>query len=252
MTKREQAVLHQKDVVVSNSDIPDDILNGVCQSDITDFRMVHINDLKNSSMFRDGSYNSTKFQQDLLKHEFMRSKKKLDSGMSKTETSFQQSLSGHNSDSDSILSEVPSIYHLQSQMQIYMKSLPTEMNHQDKSKSWNSMFHWILHLCKLEKDFPPTSLPRSYKLNGSCAHVAHVELELVATKSLHLTMFENLKGENMSGQICFFINSVIFQNPIWYIGVQHKLALKNDGKIYINKLNELRQYTPQNVYVLVC
>ena len=71
LNKREQKLLHRKDVIVSSSFIPDDILNGVCRSEITNFGNVQENDIKNSCMFRDGISNSTKFQQELHKYEYM-------------------------------------------------------------------------------------------------------------------------------------------------------------------------------------
>ena len=76
LTKREQKLLHTKDVIVSSSFIPDDILNGVCRSEITNFGKMQANDIKNSCMFRDGTSYSTKFQQELQKYEYIRSKEK--------------------------------------------------------------------------------------------------------------------------------------------------------------------------------
>ena len=121
-----------------------------------------------------------------------------------------------------------------------MESLPSSSNciHRNKTnKSWNLMFYQILRSCKLENEFPPSSLPKSFRLNKSCAYIFHVDLEVVATKCLYLTMFKSLNKGHVT-KVSYFIYLVIFRNPIWDIGFQQKLALQNNGRIYTTKLDK--------------
>ena len=125
LTKREQNVIHAKDVIVSNCCIPDDILNGVSRSDITNYEQVQTKDIKNSCMFRDGNSNNTKFQQELQRYEFIRSKGKKDSNVSSdiqmASLTISRKLLEQN---QKVLSEVPSIDFLHQQMRMYMDTLP--------------------------------------------------------------------------------------------------------------------------------
>ena len=111
-----------------------------------------------------------------------------------------------------------------------------------RNEPWNLMFHQILNSCKLKHEFPPSTLPKEYRLNKSCAHLLHVDLEMVARKCLYLTMFESLNKHHVTG-LSYFIYTVIFRNPIWDIGFQHKLALQNNGKMFTTKLDQFRKYT---------
>ena len=54
----------------------DDLINGVCQSNMTNFDTVNSIDIPNSSMFRDGSNDSTRFQNELNRYEYLQSKPK--------------------------------------------------------------------------------------------------------------------------------------------------------------------------------
>ena len=94
------------------------------------------------------------------------------------------------------------------------------------------MFHNVLNICQLRLEFPPNSLPPTYGKKQSCGHLLHVELDTISTKALYLTMLEKVSGESRevsfeTNESCVFINAVIYKNPVWDLGMQHKLALQN-------------------------
>lgn len=89
-------------------------------------------------------------------------------------------------------------------------------------------------------------LPKCYGPNKSCGHVLQVYLQHVATNTLHLTTFDNLyddNGEHSSINIAaMFIQTVIFKNPLWDLGLQHQVVQTNDHKLY-KKNKSTEQYT---------
>ncbi len=195
-------------------------------------------------MFRDGKSDISKFQQELQKYEFIQSKGKKDSKISSNiHPSTLNTSTNCLEQNQKLLSEVPRIDFLHWQMRMYMDTFPVSSQYHNiktRNESWNLMFHQILNSCTLKHEYPSSTMPKEYKPNKSCAHLLHVDLELVARKCLYLTMFELLNNHyvkhQMSG-LSYFIYTVIFQNPIWDIGFQHKLALQNNGRIYTSKLD---------------
>ena len=55
LSKKEIEIIFRKNTVIATTSIPDDLINGVCRSEITNFENVNLNDITNTSMFRDGS-----------------------------------------------------------------------------------------------------------------------------------------------------------------------------------------------------
>ena len=60
------------------------------------------------------------------------------------------------------------------------------------SKSWDSMFHYIVELCNLQCDFPPWVLQSCYSKQDTCRHTLQVQLEKAATNTLYLTALDKM------------------------------------------------------------
>ena len=108
------------------------------------------------------------------------------------------------------------------------------------------MFHHIWETCQLQSEFPTEEIPKLYHPNQSYGHMLHVELDSMATKALHLTMLEKVSSNDTSppsNDSSFFIHASIFRNPVWDLGMQHKLALQNAGGICNIKMHNLKGYT---------
>ena len=114
--------------------------------------------------------------------------------------------------------------------------------------SWNSLFHQLLQIDDLVEEFPPWVLPRSYGVDKSCGHILQVNLQDVATNTLHLTTLEKLMDKEVNSvyssinAAAMFIYIIIFQNPIWDIGLQHQLVRQNDEKLFQNDIS-VERYT---------
>ncbi len=85
---------------------------------------------------------------------------------------------------------------------------------------------------------PLSSLPKCYRLGDTCGHILHVRLEDFVTNTLYLTMLEFLTDnapKYPSSAVSVFVNSVLFQNPIWDLGFQFMYAKQNYDKVYTQK-----------------
>ena len=58
----EQKLLNNQNTVIANEVIPDDLIYGVCRSDIKDLSKSANSDIQNTTMFRDNTMNSMEFQ----------------------------------------------------------------------------------------------------------------------------------------------------------------------------------------------
>ena len=76
LTRFEQNLLHKVETVIASESIPDDLLNGVCRSDIDNLSLSLYSDVQNTCMFRDGSINSIVFQSKIQKFRQLHSSKK--------------------------------------------------------------------------------------------------------------------------------------------------------------------------------
>ena len=71
------------------------------------------------------------------------------------------------------------------------------------------------------------TLPKSYLPGRVCVHLFQADLDHVRYNTIHLTLLEliNSRNDNQREYIDF-INAVLFTNPIWDLGLQHKLMEK--------------------------
>lgn len=117
-----------------------------------------------------------------------------------------------------------------------MAGLSIDTNIIDNKESWNKNVHQLIQLIDLEDKFPPWVSPKCYPANKSCGHVLKVDIQDVATKTLHLTMFEKTSDIVTLPQsvniAALFIHLVLFHNPLWDIGLQHQIVKQNVEKVY--------------------
>ena len=144
-----------------------------------------------------------------------------------------------------ILTEVPTISYLIKQVESYMKSSNQSLKI-NKTLPWNTLFHKILDDYDLKGSFTPQTLPGSYTKGQNCGYISLVDLADSTTKFLYyLTTLENAKNPDLSVPneiLCKFIYSVTFCNPVWDIGLQHKLASKNLNRDYNLQLQHIQNY----------
>ena len=122
------------------------------------------------------------------------------------------------------------------------------------SLSWNSMFHEICKLCDLEHEFPPWVMPSCYTKKKICGHILKVNLDKATTDTLYLSALDNMSDTN-SNQLpisvaTLFIQSVVYENQFWDIGLQHKIIDTNPEKIFNAELCKVEQYTSK--YICPC
>ena len=196
-------------------------------------------------MFRDGSMDSMEFQKKIqfFRHIHTSERSVLvdipskASNLLKTPSSIE-------------LREVPTIEYLKECVQKCMSGLKICMNKFTCDDDWNSKFHSLLRNCDMVDEFPPWSLQSCYHHNGTCGHILQVNLMDVALNTLQLTMLETIDdSENTHSQTniaALFIQTVLFSNPLWDIGLQHNILKKNEDKMYTNDL-KVGQYTSRCV-----
>ena len=151
------------------------------------------------------------------------------------------------------LTKVPTISFLRDQVNLCTDAMNVNRV-QSNSTSWNSMFHHIVKLCKLECNFPPWVMPSCYSKKQTCGHTLQVELNKAATNSLYLTALDNTSHSTNPdlpvSVAAMFICLVIFQNPIWDVGLQHAIINKNSEKVF--KLENERVTTFTSKCVCPC
>ena len=233
LSRYEQKMLNHKDTVIAHESIPDDMLNGVCRSDIHNLSELNDSDIQNTSMFRDNSINTMEFQIQIqsFRHLHTSTKKEPISPHSTLPLPLPVTL---NND----LREVPTIEFLQQCVSECMNQLDIPVKDLMNIKSWNSQFHDLLDLDHLREEFPSSVLPKCYGRDKSCGHVLQVNLQEAAINTMHLTMFETMSilsdQQSFDNTSAMFILTVIFHNPLWDIGLQHQLVKVNDDKLYAN------------------
>ena len=75
LTRYEQKMLNEKETIIASESIPDDLLHGICRSDLDNLINSSYTDIQNSSMFRDGSINSMQFQQKIQTFRYLHTSK---------------------------------------------------------------------------------------------------------------------------------------------------------------------------------
>ena len=203
---------------------------------------MQFHDVQNSAMFRDGSVNSMVFQRDIQIYKHWRSKSfwgNLQTTISlkhgDTLTPFSQVNNKHST---------YSIYILQNSVKTIIQQTHTQ-NDIDVTSSWNSLFHGIVESCNLVSEYPLDTLWQCYQKGNDCGHTEHVNLENTTINTLYLTILEHLKQHdpNISSNIAsLFIHFTIYQNPVWDLGLQHKLLSQNFNKDYSSNLKDIQTY----------
>ena len=242
LSKLEQKILNNSKTVIANTFIPDDLVFGVSRSDIQNLTSASNADIQNTCMFRDGSMDSMKFQQQIQRYAHMHSlsKQHTQKKIDPTDTKKMKT-------STCVLEEVPTIQFLQDCVHKYLSQVNVPDDILDQNISWNDQFHSLLDLVGLRDDFPPCDLPPCYRQHNSCGHVLQVDLHNIATNTLHLTTFEQTTNEyatlpsvNVASTFIYF---VIFQNPLWDIGLQQQIVKQNKKKLHNNDRKGIDKYT---------
>ena len=136
-----------------------------------------------------------KFQNELNRYEYMRSKENHSANINSTKetlTSLSCLFKDNTYDPTTNLVEVPTIQYLKDQVGKFLSLSQYHLLPESTSNSWNQMFHHVLNICQLKLEFPPNSLPPSYGKKQSCGHLLNVELDTISTKALYLTMLEKV------------------------------------------------------------
>ena len=232
------------DISICRDSIPDDLLKGKTRNEITNFSNVQFHDVQNCSMFRDGSVDNMIFQRDIQIYRHQRSK------YLKTTLKTNISLANDGSTipcskSDDVYC-TPSTCNLETTVKRIVQQAHQRNEIDSRISSWNSLFHEIIELCDITTKYPLDRLPECYKKGNDCGHVEHVNLENSTIKTLYLTILDHLnKPENKvsSNTASYFVHYVIYHNPVWDLGLQHKLLSKNYNKDYSTSLINIQTYS---------
>ena len=194
-------------------------------------------------MFRDGSVDSMVFQRDIQIYKQYWSTNS--GGFLRTSISLKRG------NSLCLLAQVKdkhstsSLQTLQNAVKTIIQDQHTQ-NEVDIKTSWNTLFHQIIESCKIVSDYPSNTLPQCYQKGNDCGHTEHVNLENTTINTLYLTVLEHLKQQQsvISSNIASsFIHFIIYQNPVWDLGLQHKLLSRNFNKDYSTNLEDIQMYT---------
>ena len=166
LTRKEQKLLNNPDITLAHEPIPDDMLRGVCRSDIDNLSDSSYSDIQNTSIFRDGSVNSMEFQNRIQRYQQSHSPAQK-TPLHHHRTPVLPLISNGNEE----LCEVPTIEFLQNCVETCMNRLDVPFHDLITIKSWNHKFHEILVLENLEDEFPLSALPKCYGPGKSCGHV---------------------------------------------------------------------------------
>jgi len=244
LSNREQKLLESKDICISNLLIPDDLIGGMSRKDDTDFTKIQYDDVMNCNMFRDGSMDTSIFQQKVHAFKYLRMNNKpiIPSVHIQSETSYSMNTTLE-------MEEVPTIEFLLDQVQKCMMSFEPSFASK-KNNSRNKMFWSILETCELKSEYALSSLPSSYERNQVCGHVLHVELEDTSTKAMYLTMLESSKDPTIFYQSqvpALFIYCTVLNNPVWDLGLQFMFAKTNNEKVFTCEMENIETYTTKCV-----
>ena len=210
---------------------------------MTDFSKVQFHDAQNSRMFRDGSDDSMVFQKDIQIYKHQRSKNS--NGLLKTSISLTNVYTPGLFTQASSQDSTPSVRTLQNTVKTIIQQHHVQ-NEVDVKTSWNTLFHEIIEACNLVSDYPYDTLPECYKKGNDCGHSEHVNLENTTINTLYLTILEHFKQkepEISSNVASSFIHYTIYQNPVWDLGLQHKLLCRNFNKDYSTNIKDIQKYT---------
>ena len=83
-------------------------------------------------------------------------------------------------------------------------------------------------------------MPSCYTKEKTCGHILKVNLDKAATNTLYISVLDNI-SDAKSYQLpisvaALFIQSVVYENPLWDIGLQHKIIDTNPQEIFNGEL----------------
>ena len=152
-----------------------------------------------------------------------------------------------------LLQEVPSIDFLREQVKLCTDRLNIKEK-VNKPESWNIMFHQFCDLCDLKYEFPPWSMPSCYGTNKTCGHIQQVNLDKAAINTLYLTALDkmpNSASDNLPLSVAaMFTQYVVYENPIWDLGLQHQIVSNNTDKLFHMEFKRVSRYTTK--YICPC
>ena len=238
---KEQKILNDPNVIITSNPIPEDSINGMCRSDIASFKNTSHIDKLNSCMFRDNSMDSILFQQKIHNFRYIHSCNKH----THWKPSYHISTNIRTPD-EKDLQEVPSMDYLREQVKLCTDGLNIKSKKNEK-ESWNAIFHKICEICDLESDFPPWAMSPCYSKNNICGHIQQVNLDKATTNTLYLAVLDNMTGTGSCqyplSLPAMFIQSVVYENPVWDIELQHMIINKNSNKLFNMEIHKVRRYT---------
>ena len=218
-----------------SQDIPENNVDAVSQKMLTNFTEVNKVDVLNTQMIWDGSMTTVEFHQQILHMLYV---KKLKESSARVTEEF---LHPSNQKKRKFLND-PSNESNDQWLKVETKDALGLSINRFGTMSWNAMFHTILDECHLTSYFDMDTLPKNYLPGRVCGQSLQVDLDHVRYNTMHLTLLEliNNKNDNQREYIDF-IDAVLFMNPIWDLGLQHKLMEKNNQKIYQGNITNYTQ-----------
>ena len=137
----------------------------------------------------------------------------------------------------------PSICSLESTVKTIVQQTHQQNEIDAKISSWNSLFHEIIESCNITSNYPLDRLPEYYKKGNDCGHTEHVNLENSTINTLYLTVLEQLNKQDdkiSSNAASSLVYYTIYHNPVWDLGLQHKLLSRNFNKDYSTNLTDIQ------------
>ena len=90
-------------------------------------------------------------------------------------------------------------------------------------------------------------MPSCYSKHQTCGHIQQINLDKAATNSLYLTTLDNMSNSTSThfplSVAAMFIQSVVYENPVWDIGLQHQIIKNNTNKLFNMEITKVDRYT---------
>ena len=88
----------------------------------------------------------------------------------------------------------------------------------------------------------------------TCGHIMQVILDNAATNTLYLSALYNMSISDCPqlpiSVAAMFIQTILYENPVWDIGLQHKIVTTNPQKIFNMEANKVDWYMSK--YICPC
>ena len=212
------------------SDIPEDNVDGMKRHEMFELSEVSYTDHLNTQMFRrDNGRNSFSFYQNLFFYKY-------------TKAFNKEKLQNQKTCPD-LLKEVPAVQSLNRVIECEKEG--TLNQKLGECIDWNELFHKGIELCSLQSYYEKGHLLKSYKKDSSCGHILHSNFEETKKQTINLTILESYKEdkERERSNLSLFIDSVLYQNPVWDLGLQFDLIQTNKNNIFNVGKHKLQNFT---------